>query len=207
MTKGDKVTVGEKYSACILAGGSGRRMGYVNKAFMSLCNEKFIDIVLSKFKDFDDVFIVAKDLEAYSRLKVRTVRDDAESAGALGAVLTGIRSAKYDGVVVMPCDMPMVPPDFLLQMAKLSVGRDGCVPVWNGYKEPLCAVYRRKCIKAVEKYIAAGGRKISSIFDFIDAAIADENTIGMFGDPEIIFLNVNTAEDLKIAERLYRNGL
>lgn len=71
--------------------------------------------------------------------------------------------------------------------------------------EPLCAWYSQACLPAVEKRLEAGAMKVASFLEDVRCARLSGEEVAQFGDPETLFMNVNTPEDLERAQLLARD--
>lgn len=81
--------------------------------------------------------------------------DDHPGEGPLGAIITALRRAPDDAVVVLACDLPLIDgPTVAAVLAALGPGDDAAAP--RG--EPLCAVYRRSCLPTLERLFSEGER-------------------------------------------------
>ena len=91
----------------------------------------------------------------------------------------------------MACDMPEVSAAFLrklLEVAELS-SADALLPSGpGGTPEPLCAVYRRRALAAMEAHFVRGVRKVTAALEGVPTLCLSV--------PELApFQNVNTPED------------
>ena len=88
---------------------------------------------------------------------VPVVVDEVLDAGALGGVLSGLKTMRGDGIgVFLAVDLPLVPAPLLAHLVRLAPAFDAIVPVSPRGPEPLCAVYRASCRAALERRIVAG---------------------------------------------------
>jgi len=71
------------------------------------------------------------------------------------------------------------------------------VPASSGPRgfEPLCAAYGVDGLPAIEAAIRRGDRAVVSFFSDVDVTVADLRTVSRFGDPDMMFFNVNRPED------------
>jgi molybdopterin-guanine dinucleotide biosynthesis protein A len=65
--------------------------------------------------------------------------------------------------------------------------------------EPLCAYYSLACLAPIARRIDAGDLRVVGFFD--DDVHVDRIDASGYGDPSIMFMNVNTPDDLALAER------
>jgi molybdopterin-guanine dinucleotide biosynthesis protein B len=102
--------------------------------------------------------------------------------------------------------MPFVTPRFLRLLADRSEGYDVFVPRHGQFMQPLCAVYGKGTLDAYLEFITSGGRRIFDIYPDLNTGYLDLDG-GEFGDPDELFMNVNTPEELEAARtRLAEEG-
>jgi molybdopterin-guanine dinucleotide biosynthesis protein A len=122
--------------------------------------------------------------------------DVVREAGALGGLLTGLRrlSGGAPGLF-LAVDLPLVPSALLRHLLARAVGCDAAIPRSPGGPEPLCAVYRRSCLAAVERRIADSDFKMTSFWNDVTVREIPTTELARFGDPATIFSNLNTPDD------------
>lgn len=184
-----------EYSVAILAGGRNKRMENKNKAFLKIGDNNFIESILKKVSDFDDIMIIANKPEYYRYLGVKVVVDIVPFLGPLGGILTGLKNARFEKMIVLPCDMPFISKKLLWHIAEVSENYDGVVPRLNGYYEPLCAAYSKKCIKLFKESLDNNITKIIDLYPLININYMGKNEIEKYGKYEIMFRNINTPRD------------
>jgi molybdopterin-guanine dinucleotide biosynthesis protein A len=138
--------------------------------------------------------------------------EDAEVAGDVlsgRASLIGIHAALVHAgtdVVVVAWDMPFVP-DSLLDTLRLRLrGSVGAViPTGARGLEPACAAYSAGALPHIERRVKAGELKLANLADAIpNVDLMAVSEVARFGDPEVVFLNVNHPDDLERAEAIAR---
>ena len=203
MSKSRKV----KASGIVLAGGRSTRM-QVNKAFTEVGGLKLIDNVLGKVSEvFDEVILVTNDPESYfcyADESVRIVSDLIPGKGPLSGIHAGLYCARYDVTLAAACDMPFLNMDLAVHMIDMLGDHDGVVPRIGEYFLPLFAVYTRRCLPIIEESLLLDRLKLSDIYESLDILYVNEKEIRRFGDPAVIFYNINNREDLKHAEGLVK---
>lgn len=106
-----------------------------------------------------EVLAVGGDLGALEGLGLAALPDDHPGEGPLGGILTALRVAAHDPVVVLACDLAMVDAAGIREVvAALGSADDAAVPELRGRLEPLHAAYRRRCGPVLERAFAAGER-------------------------------------------------
>ncbi len=197
-----------KFSAAILAGGTSSRMG-IDKGLLSLTGKPMIFYVIEACSIItDDVFVVVgkENLERYVEKladSVEVVPDvDVGFKSPLVGAYTALSHRGEGHVLLLPCDTPLVKIAVLSFLVEVAEGWDAVVPRWpNGYIEPLVAVYdASKASLAAKCALDEGHRDMQSILGRINTLYVSTLIIKEL-DPELeTFFNVNTLDDLKVAE-------
>jgi molybdopterin-guanine dinucleotide biosynthesis protein MobB len=196
-------------AAAVLVGGRGRRLGGTDK--WSLCvggvpqSRRVLDVLEPLF---GRILLVGR--TDADRAPAVPVPDELPGAGPLGGVFSALRAAAGGSVFVFAGDMPFLSGAFIRHMlfeAERHAGEfDLLLPRWNGYVEPLHAVYGPGCLSLLEALLAregslAGLRVVEGVRGARVVHIP-EGDVRLFGDPGVLFLNLNTPADLERAERL-----
>jgi FdhD protein len=179
----------------ILAGGESRRMGS-DKSLLPLHGARFIDHAYRRLTElFAEVLIVTNSPDLYLDLPCRKVADLYPAQGSLAGIHSGLRQAASERIFVVACDMPFLVPATIAHLCRLAGDWDVVMPRGEQGPEPLHALYHKNCLPAMEKLLAAGGRKIVSFFH--EVAVREVNGAELAAiDPEgISFRNINTAQE------------
>lgn len=194
-----------KLSAAVLVGGESRRMGE-NKALLKIDGKTLVErVVLLLQEVFAEVFLVGNDRERYRFLNLPVVGDVYRGCGPLAGVHAALLAASHPYVFVAACDMPFLNRPAVAALLAEAPGRDAVVPKMGEYCEPLCAVYAKGCLPAVEEHLQKGIYKISALYPRLDVKFVEMDRVPDF-NPEVGFFNVNTPEDLERAASLFRRG-
>lgn len=192
----------------ILAGGRNTRYGDL-KAFAPVGGTAIIHRVRDALTQVaDPIVLIANDAAAYAQLRLETRADAREGIGALGGIYTALlwaRERQHDGVVVCACDMPFASAPLLALLIELASGDvDVVVPESNSRRgiEPLFGFYRTTCTPAIERAMDRDDTRIIGFYDDVQVVRAPLETVQRFGDPEVLFMNVNTRVEREHAERL-----
>jgi molybdopterin-guanine dinucleotide biosynthesis protein A len=105
-------------------------------------------------------------------------------------------------VLVVAWDMPFVPTGLLRALRNAGAHADVAVPESDSRRglEPLCAYYGPPCVAAIERRIAADDRRVIGFYDDVRVARVPLTDVARFGDPALLFMNVNTPEERVLAE-------
>jgi molybdopterin-guanine dinucleotide biosynthesis protein A len=154
-----------KVSCVILAGGESSRMGQDKTDAYVGCVRLF-DYVYSKcYKLFSEIIIVTNTPLQFNGYRAHIVTDEIPGAGSLGGLYTGLQTASYDYAFCVACDMPFLQPDVITYLTKLRLNYDVVIPNIATYLEPLHAVYSKRCIEPIKKFVKNGERKLTKFLD------------------------------------------
>ena len=136
---------------------------------------------------------------------LRVVPDLRPGLGALGGLYTAVMAVPAP-VVVVAWDLPFVTAPLLRALAAGLAGADACLPESGGRRgiEPLCAAYGPAAGPAIASALEAGDLRAVGFHDRIKVSILSPGQVRLFGDPALLFFNVNTTDDLEEADRLWR---
>jgi molybdopterin-guanine dinucleotide biosynthesis protein A len=198
------------YSALILAGGKGSRLGYQEKALLDINGEPLIAVIIKRLeKAVDNIIISVRDraqgklldsnLSGLVKISYRFAYDAYKETGPLAGILAGLEACGDDYCFVAACDMPFINEKVVKMLFKESEHYDAAIPRWDdGFLEPLHAVYRREpMICETKKAIEKGETVILAPVFKLNVKYVPLDDIKKI-DPELrTFININTYEDIK----------
>ena len=192
-------------TGAVLAGGTSSRFGS-EKAVAQLGPCSMMSHVVAVLNEVCDEVLVAvapargKQYRAMLGNEVRVVEDPVANQGPIRGLVTALEAAAGEYVVVSPCDTPLLHKGVCESIAERAEGRDGAVPMVNGYLEPLHAAYGREaCRKAFIDVMKRGSRRPRDAFPLLDLAIVEESSLRKI-DPDLVsFINVNSEDVLELA--------
>lgn len=175
-----------------------------DKALAPLAGKPLIQHVLARLVGLgEETLVTTNNQEALEFLGLPLVADEDPGAGALPGLLTALRAARGDRVLIVACDMPFVNRLLLEHLVALSAHADVVVPRWNDRYQTMQSVYaRKKCLAAVEEALAQGERRMISFYPQVKVRIVSREEVAEYDPSGRSFYNVNTPEDLEEAERL-----
>ncbi len=189
-------------TVAIQAGGRSVRMGR-DKALSPLAGRPLIEHVLSRLEGLgDETLITTNSPERYAYLGVRLAVDEVPGAGALAGLRTALMASRGMRTLVVACDMPLIRRSFVRRLLTLAPESDVVVPRWERKFQPLLAVYAHTCLLAVEERLSAGEQSMISFYSRVSTHVISEAEVARLDPEGLSFFNVNTPEDLALAERL-----
>ena len=190
----DDPALRDRLTGLILAGGRARRMGGADKGLMPYRGRPLIEHALERLRPQTAALAINanRSRAAYARFGQPVVADaEAGFLGPLAGMLAGLRFADTEFVLCAPCDCPRIAPDLGARLA--AALEDGGAPIaaaaCAGRLQPVFALLRRGLAEPLEKFLAAGGRKIDQFYEQQGYAAA------AFDDADA-FRNINTPEEL-----------
>ncbi|HSC32016.1 MAG TPA: molybdenum cofactor guanylyltransferase [Gemmatimonadaceae bacterium] len=198
------MTIAGPCTGVILAGGEARRYGGAPKGLERVGGRRVIDRVADALAiAADDLLLVANDPAAASWIPgLRVATDVRPGNGSLGGIHAALTHARRP-VLVVAWDMPFVSAGLLTALRALGRDADVAVPESASTRgvEPLCAYYDPACLVAIERRLDAGDRRVVGFFDEVRVAKLHDADVRAFGDPAVLFMNVNSPDELALAER------
>jgi molybdopterin-guanine dinucleotide biosynthesis protein A len=145
--------------------------------------------------------VVANDPRAAEWFSGLTVVADQEPGlGPLAGLASALRAADGAPIIVLAWDMPFVTGALLGELAARGVrGAAAVLPVHGPtrQREPLCAFYSAAALTTCRSLLEAGERRALALaVALTDVELLDEPDLASFGDPEQLFLSVDTPEQL-----------
>ena len=139
------------------------------------------------------------------RPDLKVTPDIRPGMGALGGIYTALLSAPAP-VVTVAWDMPFVTAPLLQALAAGLKDWDAFLPESGGPRglEPLCAAYGPACGPAVAAALDVRDLRAIGFHEGVKVGILSSRRLREFGDPAVLFFNVNTADELAEANRLWQ---
>ncbi len=187
-------------SALILSGGRGARMGGAEKGLILLSQQPLIAHVIARLSpQVDEIIINAnREIQQYETLGYRVLQDETSQAGIepfagpLAGIQLGLKYAKHDLVLFVPCDSPLLPLNlaFILKESLIEANADIAIARSNHNAHPVFCLCKKSVLPSMTHYFEQGGRKVSA-WQKTQKHIEVE-----FSDAKDAFENINSPQDL-----------
>ncbi|MDP2788414.1 MAG: molybdenum cofactor guanylyltransferase MobA [Pseudomonadota bacterium] len=188
-------------SAVILAGGLARRFQGEDKGLIELSYRPLAAWVAERLSGHAvEVLINAnRNLSRYAAIGHTVVPDHLpDNPGPLAGLLSAARTAQQEWLLCVPCDVPFLPLDLVMQLHDHAIASQ--VQLARAADETgthfAVMLVHRELIADLDKFVREGGRQVQAW----QARHASETIY--FGNDPYAFLNINTPDDLKKAERI-----
>lgn len=193
-------------SAAILVGGAATRMGGAVKALLDVDGRTILDRLVGTLRPvFAEILLVAKEPGPFQALAAATphwrlVLDALPGRSSLTGIHTALANARTEHVFLTACDTPFLRTTLLhALLARLRPVDDVVLPLKpDGYFEPLCAFYSRRCLPHIAAQLARGDHKIINFFDKVRVHPLPAADL-LKADPGLLsFQNANTPDELRV---------
>lgn len=185
-----------RIAAVILAGGRGRRLGGVDKAWLPWRGSTLIETMVERLlSQVDEVLVVAnQSRERYAAIGLRCVADRrADHPGPMAGLEAGLHATAAHWVLSVPVDAPHLPADLLSRLLA-SAESTGCVRACDvDGVQPLIALYRREQVLPSLVLALDAGERAMHRWQ------AGMNIVEVDFSPHR-FGNLNTPDDLRAEE-------
>ena len=142
------------FEGFVLAGGRSSRMGR-DKALLPLDGSTLLEQIAARVRAAAGSVTLIGPPERYSGLGLPVAADLIEDCGPIGGVYTALRISPAPWNLIVACDMPAVTTAFLAALLEAARDADAeCfVPETGSGLHPLCAVYHRRALVALQNAI------------------------------------------------------
>jgi len=193
--------------AVIMAGGKSRRMGGQDKAFVLLNEKPMLSHVIDRLnKQTKNIVLNSnKNPEVFKSFKIKVMSDTVKDfPGPLAGVLSGmewfnIQNKKIKWVLSVPIDSPFFPLDLIKKLHFSLKNSNKLIAVAKSNKKihPVFALWNMSLLNPIKNAINNDIRKIDLFTEPYQPQVVD------FVSKIDPFFNINTPEDLKMAEKYF----
>ena len=131
-------------------------------------------------------------------------KDLIPECGSLGGIYSVVARSP-DPVLIVAWDMPFLAPGLLQALIDGAGEFDVFLPESLGPLgfEPLCGIYRPSCAEPIKAALDDEDLRTSSFHARVRVGTLPLTDVRSFGDPDVLFFNVNSRDDLTRAEQLW----
>ncbi|QJB55706.1 molybdenum cofactor guanylyltransferase [Pseudodesulfovibrio sp. zrk46] len=189
----------------ILAGGLGTRMGHTKKALLDIGGETIIERLLAVYRPiFPEIVIAAREPGDFEEHNLPVALDRFEARSSLTGIHAGLDAINATHGFFAACDAPFLQPGLIERLlAQVTPEDDVVIPLKeDGYREPLCAVYSKRCLEHIAAQLEREDFKIIRFFEHVRVKEVPVSQL-QDGDPQFLsFYNVNRPEELERAREM-----
>lgn len=181
-------------SILILAGGRGQRMGGRDKGLVAWRGEPLVAHVQRAVRALSDDLVIScnRNQAAYAAYADQLVNDaDADFPGPLAGVISGLKVARHEWVVVLACDAPRIDRALIEDLLALAVAQDSAAMVrQGGYWQPMFSLLPRRLLPLLEHAWRTGERSLQKAL--LQASVQglecaeDDPRLSNFNSPDLL---------------------
>lgn len=180
----------------VLAGGKSNRMG-TDKALLLFRNKPLILHAIDILKQICGRVIISANHSNYQFTGCEAWPDERSEIGPMAGIYSCLKRSLTSWNFVLSCDMPLIDPEILASMYLKKEDYDVVLPVHDrDCLEPLCAVYHRQVVPALEECMRSGNY---SLRHFIMGS--KHQLVDMTVPHKDMFVNVNTSQDFDLLNK------
>ena len=174
------------------------------KAMVELASRPLVSRVVSTVGSAGlEPIVVAKPDSPLPRLDCRVLSEPSEPHHPLTGLIAALGASAGRAVVAIACDMPLVPARLISWLAQLE--EEVAVCEADGRLQPLLGRYSPSACEQLAESLERG-ESMTDAVTALDPFIVSEEKVARFGDPQRIFFNINSPEDLAAAETMLKGG-
>jgi molybdopterin-guanine dinucleotide biosynthesis protein A len=207
------MTTGTSVLGTVLAGGLARRMGGGDKSLREVAGQTILDRTIARLQSHCAALAINAngDPARFAAFGLPVIADSIEDyAGPLAGILAGFDwcaqiRPDIDWLVTAPADCPFLPDDLVPRLIgqRDTSNADIVVAESGGRTHPVIALWRVGLRDILRDHLVQdGSRRVESWIKTQSWAVARWSD-----EPYDPFFNVNTPEDLALAEALIAKGL
>lgn len=179
----------------IVAGGKSSRMG-MDKGAICLGNKYLIEYAIEALQPFCSKLLINTQNEWYTQFGYPLVKDIIKDCGPMGGIYSSLLKAETQYIVALACDMPFVSAPIIEKLIDNLHIYDCVVPRVGNKYEPLCAIYSKTILPALEQHIKTANYALHELITESSHHFVD------FENEAEAFMNLNTLNDLNKGKRL-----
>ena len=174
-------------------------MGRTDKSCLEISGEKLISRIIRSLDGiFGETFVITRTPENHPDLNVRLVGDIFEARSSLTGIHSALHHTDTEHVFVTACDSPFLNRELIAELlSRVEADDDVIIPVHpDGFYEPLCAVYSRRCLPFIEQNLQNNIFQIIRFFPNVKVRAVETEILKQKDRQLETFVNINTPDQL-----------
>lgn len=153
----------DKMSGIILCGGLSKRFGR-NKALLPYAGKTLVEHSILLLQElFSELLLVTDKPESFEDISSNIVRDIIPEKGPMLGVLSGLIASSKERIFVMPCHMPRIDRQLILNLCLQERSRPVLLFSAGGKLNPLLGIYDKSCLEDLEDIVLSAGGDASTL--------------------------------------------
>jgi len=165
-----------------------------DKALIKVDGKTLLERAVEFCSSFCDEVLISSDSESHRTEGTRTIPDEFKDCGPIGGIYSCLKQSSNEWNFVLSVDSPLVVKEFVNYLIGETTGFDAVVPIYDGKKEPLIALYNRRSVPQFENQIKTGNYKLYFLLQKLNTHFV-ESSEWLKKYPNL-FQNLNYPKDL-----------
>jgi molybdopterin-guanine dinucleotide biosynthesis protein A len=190
----------------ILSGGLAVRYDGIEKALLRVGGIRILDRLYAIYRElFDEIILVTNCPQKFLEWDLLIVSDLFPIRSSLTGIHAGLFYMTNPYAFISACDTPFLKKEVVeTVVGKVEAQIDIVMPETSAGFEPLCAAYSKRCLEAAQNHLEQEKLKVVKAFRKSRIKTISEKALRKI-DPELqSFFNINTPEDLQLAEEMVK---
>ena len=191
----------QNITAVILAGGQSSRLGGLDKGLVKLNKVPLVKLLIDRIQpQVSNIIISAnRNLKSYSDFGFPVYEDDiSDFAGPLAGILKALQQCQNEWLLAVPADSPFIPRDLAQRLSENIMDNKVVIPHDGKFLHPTFALIHKSLASSLESFLQQGERKARVWMQ------QQVHTVVDFSDQADAFININTEDELKNAEKHFK---
>ncbi len=167
----------------VLAGGASRRMGQ-DKALLEFHGIPLLAAIAGTIESTVGSAIIIGDPSRYSHLGWKVIPDRRQNCGPLAGIETALMESDAQRNLFVACDMPDVSAELLKTLVNTPLADCVLPQTPDGRIHPLCAVWDRKLLSAVQSSLDTGRLRVLDALQGADVKVIHIERLSNANTPE-----------------------
>lgn len=180
----------------VLAGGGARRLGQ-DKARLMVDGQSLAGLAARRLEAVCSRVVIAD--AGKGVLAGWPSVPDGPGRGPAAGILGAAGADPESPFLVLGCDLPRISVELLRHLLELGAeGWDWVVPRHRQRLEPLCSFYGRRALDTLARQVRNGQLALHALADApLRTRFVETSELAQLGDPDHLFFNLNTPQDLQ----------
>jgi molybdopterin-guanine dinucleotide biosynthesis protein A len=194
---------GTDVTGIVLAGGESNRMGQ-DKSLMVFGDKPLICYAIDALMPVCRKVVISSNKTVYDFTRCEVWPDEMPVNAPMIGILTCLKRSESEWNLVVSCDMPLVDNRLFELLLTCCIDTDLVIPVHDENRmEPLCGVYNKRVVPLLERLIQVEDYSLMHLIREAKSRLVAIGPGHDFYKPDM-FLNVNTSDDFKLLETIYK---
>lgn len=173
-------------SALILCSNNDEFLDESRRKLIEYKNKRYLEMVVDSVADYEDIVISSSLNRRFRYNNFSELRIDKETLNLL-RIYDGLKKCKYQKVLVISCNTPLVGRQILNDLGKINFTEQILVPYAKGKLQKYCAIYDKSILNDLKQIILKRNQTLNDLYENVKVRY-------MFPKNEEVFANVELIE-------------